>query len=338
MKTIKHPPTIRIFLFASLMILFSCHREQEPAPAPARNYKKAMRTFVEDLSSWSKSRKNGWIVIPQNGVELTTTTGFTPGGPDLPYLQAIDAVAQEDLYYGYDGFDLESPQNIQVDIGVYLDQARYNEKKILVINYCSTPSKVDDAYEKCDAKEYVCFAASSRNLDEIPSYPATPWKVNSRDITAVDSIHNFLYLLDPEALGTRQAFISAIASTNYDMVITDLFYGDASFTPAEVEAMRTKANGGTRLVLAYMSIGEAENYRYYWQNGWNDHPPEWLAAENPDWPGNYKVKYWEKAWQDIIFGNNDSYLKKIMDAGFDGVYLDIIDAFEYFEEHGEEQK
>jgi cysteinyl-tRNA synthetase len=38
-----------------------------------------------------------------------------------------------------------------------------------------------------------------------------------------------------------------------------------------------------------------------------------------------------KEWQDIIFGDADGYLDRIMNAGFDGVYLDIIDAFEYFE-------
>lgn len=80
-----------------------------------------------------------------------------------------------------------------------------------------------------------------------------------------------------------------------------------------------------------MSIGEAEDYRYYWQSGWNSDKPSWMVAENPDWPGNYKVKYWEKEWQDIIFGNAYSYLDKIIDANLDGVYLDIIDAFEYFE-------
>jgi len=31
-------------------------------------------------------------------------------------------------------------------------------------------------------------------------------------------------------------------------------------------------------------------------------------------------------------GNSEAYLKKTLDAGFDGVYLDIIDAFEYYEE------
>jgi cysteinyl-tRNA synthetase len=43
------------------------------------------------------------------------------------------------------------------------------------------------------------------------------------------------------------------------------------------------------------------------------------------------VKHWYGEWQDMIFGNNGSYLKKMYDVGFDGVYLDIIDAFEYFE-------
>lgn len=57
--------------------------------------------------------------------------------------------------------------------------------------------------------------------------------------------------------------------------------------------MHIKANGGKHLILAYMSIGEAEDYRYYWKDEWKDHPPGWMAGENPDWPGNYKVKYWE---------------------------------------------
>jgi len=80
-----------------------------------------------------------------------------------------------------------------------------------------------------------------------------------------------------------------------------------------------------------MSIGEAEDYRFYWNTAWAISPPSWMEAENPDWPGNYKVKYWDPAWQAMIYGNDASYLKKILDAGFDGVYLDIIDAFEYFE-------
>ena len=89
-----------------------------------------------------------------------------------------------------------------------------------------------------------------------------------------------------------------------------------------------------------MATGDVENSHLpvycparlpYWDSGWEITPPAWLAEENPYWPSNYKVRYWQQGWQDIIFGNDSSYLKKILDAGFDGVYLDIIDAFEYFE-------
>ena len=84
-------------------------------------------------------------------------------------------------------------------------------------------------------------------------------------------------------------------------------------------------------MISYISIGEAEDYRYYWKNEWISNPPVWLAGENPDWEGNYKVRYWQKEWQNIIYGSESSYIYKIIITGFDGAYLDIIDAFEYFE-------
>ena len=63
-----------------------------------------------------------------------------------------------------------------------------------------------------------------------------------------------------------------------------------------------------------------------------EHASSWLEEENPDWSGNYKIRYWDKNWQQIIFGNPDAYLDKILKAGFDGVYLDLVDSYEYFEE------
>jgi cysteinyl-tRNA synthetase len=38
------------------------------------------------------------------------------------------------------------------------------------------------------------------------------------------------------------------------------------------------------------------------------------------------VQYWSEDWQRIVI----DYLDRIIDDGFDGVYLDIIDAFEYW--------
>ena len=126
-----------------------------------------------------------------------------------------------------------------------------------------------------------------------------------------------------------------IARSGFELVVID-YSADGSaaeaFSRSEVEAMRRMPDGGPRRVVAYMSIGEAEEYRFYWQKSWRTAPPAWLDDENPDWPGNYKVRFWEPSWQAEIFGNPEAYLDLILEAGFEGVYLDIIDAFEYYED------
>jgi len=92
--------------------------------------------------------------------------------------------------------------------------------------------------------------------------------------------------------------------------------------------------------LAYISIGEAEDYRFYWHPAWvskpgsnnfTDKAPPWLGHTNPDWPGNYKVRYWDVDWRDHYL---KPYLDKIISQGFKGAYLDIIDAFEYWSDAG----
>jgi cysteinyl-tRNA synthetase len=122
--------------------------------------------------------------------------------------------------------------------------------------------------------------------------------------------------------------LAAIGGTAYDLVVMDYSAeGDdeTAYTADQIAALKASA-GGRKIVLAYMSIGEAEDYRFYWQEDWQPGDPTWLGEENPDWHGNYKVRYWDPAWQAIIF----SYTDRLLDAGFDGAYLDIIDAYEYY--------
>lgn len=87
----------------------------------------------------------------------------------------------------------------------------------------------------------------------------------------------------------------------------------------------------------YMSIGQAEDYRFYWQRDWYKNPPAWLDVSDPEWAGDYWVRYWDPDWQAIIYGLPDSYLDRILELGFDGVYLDRVDAYEYYlEKEGRE--
>lgn len=124
-----------------------------------------------------------------------------------------------------------------------------------------------------------------------------------------------------------------VRASPYDLVVIDYGFikSSAATLPREViDFMRDKPNGERRLVFAYLSIGEAEQYRYYWDERWLNAPPEWLEIENAQWPGNFLVKYWHPDWQALIHGSPSAYLDRIIDAGFDGVYLDGVDKFEHW--------
>ena len=126
-----------------------------------------------------------------------------------------------------------------------------------------------------------------------------------------------------------------VKETGFDSLVIDYSQngGDTGrYSSQEMNVFKT--SGGNRQVLAYLSIGEAEDYRYYFDPAWTatltgqpaKTAPCWLGRTNPEWAGNYKVQYWSDSWQTLIL----DYLDLIIDDGFDGVYLDIIDAWEYW--------
>lgn len=169
----------------------------------------------------------------------------------------------------------------------------------------------------------------------------------------------------------------AIARTSYDLVVIDYTRNgdpDLPLKAADVQRMKKKPDGGRRLVLAYVSIGEAEDYRFYWNSEWVEtatpekpaaaavpqagapgagpsfapsageaakpdrwvsaKAPAWLGDESSTWSGNFAVKYWDINWQDLIFGKPDSFVERVLALGFDGVYLDRVDAYyEHIDEH-----
>ena len=115
-----------------------------------------------------------------------------------------------------------------------------------------------------------------------------------------------------------------LSKLNVDVVVIDYSYnGSESGRYSKEQIKRIKKNGS--IVLAYINIGQAEDYRFYWRKSWNESPPDWIISEDPEWGENYYIKYWKQSWKEIIF----SYIDKIFEEGFDGVYLDRIDAFEY---------
>ncbi|MFP9100537.1 endo alpha-1,4 polygalactosaminidase [Flavobacterium sp. RHBU_24] len=319
-----------IFILAVIALAGCSKNDDSSTTTEDRDFKQDMRNFVIGISQKAKTANPNFAVIPQNGIELVSSTGEEGGSPAIAYLDAIDGNGQEDLLYGYDNDDQATKTATTAYLKSFLDISKNAGNTIFVTDYCSTASKMANSYTANQASGYVSYAAPDRDLAVIPS--GQPNNVNSDNITQLSQAKNFIFFINPVNYATKADFIAAVNATNYDAIIMDLFLEDEQFTTAEIAELKHKANGGSRLIICYMSIGEAEEYRYYWNTLWNSSKPEWIAAENPGWPGNYKVKYWNNDWQGIIYKNSDSYLDKITTAGFDGVYLDIIDAFEYFEE------
>jgi cysteinyl-tRNA synthetase len=150
------------------------------------------------------------------------------------------------------------------------------------------------------------------------------------DVKALQQVKSWGYQL--QAREGNRLDLGALQKSPFDLLVIDYADGDRPLLARDVDRVRQRPNdAGRRILLAYMSIGEAEDYRFYWKAPWKSRPPAFLARSNPDWKGNYKVRYWDPAWQSIL----TDYLDRIIDAGFDGVYLDIIDAFEFFGPGGE---
>jgi len=138
------------------------------------------------------------------------------------------------------------------------------------------------------------------------------------NVNSPGTIKNWAYQL-------QNADPTEISNSGFELIVIDYsLNGEESGEYSNVQVSEIK--NSDKLPIAYLSIGEAEDYRFYWEAKWKTDPPVWLGRENPEWKGNYKVKFWEKEWKDIVF----SYMDRIIANGFSGVYLDIVDAFEYW--------
>ena len=141
---------------------------------------------------------------------------------------------------------------------------------------------------------------------------------------------SFAYILQAEKFAkTKADFIKKINESDRDYVIIDYsFDGSENGIWQQKELASMKRSDKKRKIIAYLSIAEAESYRPYWREDWLKlKRPEFLLDENPEWKGNYYVRYWNKRWQEIV----TKYLETIISQGFDGVYLDIVDGYEFFE-------
>ncbi|MDP8219172.1 MAG: endo alpha-1,4 polygalactosaminidase [Candidatus Theseobacter exili] len=97
----------------------------------------------------------------------------------------------------------------------------------------------------------------------------------------------------------------------YDMAVLDPDYYP-SFT------MHSKRP----LLIAYISVGEAEEYRSYWKSIKDE---LWIIGENPNWKENHYIDICNDKWQEIIL---EKVIPMIISKGFNGIMLDTLDTID----------
>ncbi|OGU16061.1 MAG: hypothetical protein A2X61_13175 [Ignavibacteria bacterium GWB2_35_12] len=130
--------------------------------------------------------------------------------------------------------------------------------------------------------------------------------------------------------------IQNLVDSKYELIVIDnprTVVGKENYdNAADITQLKNSKgwNGENKIVVCYIDIGEVEDYRYYWKQDWRVGNPDWIVANDPDgWDGNFPVKYWRQEWKNLMFGSDTSMIDMILADGYDGIYLDWVEAFEF---------
>lgn len=116
--------------------------------------------------------------------------------------------------------------------------------------------------------------------------------------------------------------LDRLVAAPHDVVVIDLARdgGEDYFDPDEIARLRASS----KTVLAYFEIGAVEQFRPEFDHLATEHP-ELLLGEVPSWPGERFVRFWDPRWWDEVVRPR---VDRALATGFDGVYLDLLLAYE----------
>lgn len=295
------------------------------------NYQHAMINLLADLSDYAKGVNSDFAMITNGGYKLYMPQYNTSEEFRMRLYATMDGMLTESVFYGWESrMNSKTPDNVTEEMLSAIKSAREAGLAAFNIEYCNKKETIKRSSEKSRNADTIWFNAPDMELTRIPALSEE--RENSDDCKKLEYAENFLTMLNPVDFSSKAAYLDALRDTDYDIIFIDRDFQGELLTRQDIKSLKRKKNGGSRMVCAYMSVGEAEDYRDYWQQSWNDNRPPWISEMNTEWEGNYKVMYWTKSWRDILFGTENSYLDKILAAGFDGVYLDVVDAYEYYED------
>lgn len=200
--------------------------------------------------------------------------------------------------------------------------------RTLSIENCRGRKEVDSANRAADRDRVLSYAASGNaKLDIVPK--GHPRAENAAPVTTITASRTWLPLLRGDRFGTKAEWLMALQKTNHDMLLIDVAHRGADpVTAYEVSQLKFKELGAPRLVMAVLPIGKAYDWRWYWRKGWEAGDPPFLFAPDPADPGSFITDLGNPQWKELL----GKTLAAILDAGFDGIVLDDVDTYLWFED------
>lgn len=209
-----------------------------------------------------------------------------------------------------------------------VDALRSQGRVVLSIEDCKTQRDADAAYRSA-ARDRVLTYATVADEDLTRLQKGHPQGENAQPVIAITGSRNWMPLLRADRFGNKASWLMAMERTNHDAMLIDVSHRGADpLTKDEVKRLKFKELGAPRLMLAVLPMGKAYDWRWYWKKGWEAGNPSFLFAPDNDDPGSFITDLRDPQWKEML----GKYLAGIMDLGFDGVVLDDLDTYLWFEE------
>ena len=304
------------------------------------DYREEMRKFIQSISEYARQIKPDFVVVTNNGLDLLIKRNIyndkeTPKA--RAYIRAIDGIMQEGMFssrtLGAQLFRSSQTPEKQANMIRLADYAKKNGLKVLTLDFGDKKKVIDEVRKLANARGFLSLMSNvpSANIRKLPLYPSRPPHANSNNIISFGKIKNYAIIRNSAPFGLQSEFALKMHETNYDALLVEILHGGTPLSRKAVETLKYKKLGSRRMVLAYMNVGQAASYQYYWGEKWTNGYPSWIDEPLAGEPDHYHVKFWTKGWQNISTGNETSYIYGSVAEGFDGVVIDGADAYKYYE-------
>ena len=134
-------------------------------PTTEREAARRMVDFIVDMTAHARLTNPDFFVIPQNGVGIINALGLTEPDRLDAFLDAVGAIAVEDVFYRGNLAENNTLVPDDYRIGLLIDDFARNEKPVLIVDYLNDPTKVADFEDRVSNAGFYPYAAPSRDLD-----------------------------------------------------------------------------------------------------------------------------------------------------------------------------